>query len=308
MSDRDALHRFIIDDTGVRGEVVRLDASWREVLNRADYPAAVRAVLGEAMAATALLAATIKFDGRIILQASGDGPLHLLVVQANADGGLRALARWKDEVPNAPLAEIFGDARMTITVDTGRDGEQYQGVVELRGDSLGAAIGGYFARSEQLPTRLWLAADDQFAAGLLLQRLPGAACDADVDADADADAGTVRITDADAWDRSCVLADTVADDELLGLGAEELLRRLFHQERLRLFEPEPLHFSCACSHERSAGLIRQLGEIEARDILAEQGDISITCEFCSARYRFDAVDVARLFADGSSDAPHDTLH
>jgi len=299
MADRDALHRFIIDDTGVRGEVVRLDVSWREVLNRADYPAAVRAVLGEAMAATALLAATVKFNGRIILQASGDGPLHLLVVQANADGGLRALARWQGDVPSAPLAEVFGDAQMTITVDTGRDGEQYQGVVELCGDSLGAAIGGYFAQSEQLPTRLWLAADDQFAAGLLLQRLPeqGGVAGADD-----------KVADVDAWQRSCMLADTVGADELLGLGAEDLLRRLFHQERLRLFEPEPLHFSCACSHERSAGLIRQLGEAEARGILSDQGDISITCEFCSARYRFDAVDVERLFADGSSDGPHDTLH
>lgn len=292
MSQRDTLHRFLIDKTHVRGEFVRLEASWQEVLGRAEYPENVRDILGEAMAAAALLTATIKFDGRLTLQARGNGPLHLLVVQATADGGLRAVARWQGEVPKGPLSAVFGQAQMVVTVETGKADEQYQGVVEVSGENLSEAIGNYFAESEQLPTGLWLSADDGAAAGLLLQRLPGSEED----------------EDADAWDRSRMLAETVTGEELRELPAEELLRRLFHEEQLRLFEPQELRFSCSCSRERSAGMIRQLGEAEAREVLAEQGDLSVTCEFCSARYRFDSVDVERLFADGSSSGPHDTLH
>lgn len=280
MRERDTLHRFLIERTNVRGEWVHLDATWQAVLERAEYPQAVRGVLGEAMAAVALLAATIKFEGSLILQISGDGPLSMLVVQSSGQRTLRGLAHWREEVPEGDLQQVFGDARMVITIDPGEGKERYQGIVALTGKDLGEALQGYFDRSEQLPTRLWLACDDERVAGLLLQRLP--------EQDEDAD--------PDAWQRVVTLADTLADEELLGLDARDVLHRLYHEEDVRLFGRDPVSFRCDCSQERVETMIRGLGADEARAILQEQGAIDVTCEFCNAPYHFDLIDVEQLFA------------
>ncbi len=288
--DSDCLHRFVFERTDVRGELVRLDASWRAVLDRQEYPDAVRQLLGQALAAVTLLSATIKFDGFLHLQLSGEGPVELLLVEVTAQRTVRGLARWSGEVPAAPLDAPAANAALTLTIDSGGGRERYQGLVAVEGDNLAATLEDYFRQSEQLDTRLWLAADAQRAAGMLLQRLPGAT------------------PDADAWNRDVVLGETVTDPELLQLPARELVRRLFHEEDLRLFEPEPVSFRCPCSRERIETVLRGLGYAEVRDILEEQGEVSVTCEFCSQSHAFDAVDVERLFAAADQPDVPSTRH
>ena len=289
MSDNDRLQRFIIENTPVRGELVRLNATWQAILERSDYPDNVRKLLGEAMAACALLAATIKFDGSLILQIRGDGPLHLLVAHATSGGTLRGVARWHGEVPAAGLHDIFGNGQMALTIEP-TQGEPYQGIIALQGEQLKHAIENYFRQSEQLNTVLWLASDEQACAGFLLQEMPGDS------------------EDTDAWDRASHLAATLTPDELLRLPAIELLHRLFHEEDVRLFEAEPVSFRCSCSRERIGSMLISLGANEVQDILQEQGRIKVDCEFCNAHYEFDSVDVEALFAASNQPPVPDTRH
>jgi molecular chaperone Hsp33 len=284
MTERDTLHRFLLERTPVRGEWVHLDDAWRALLERHPYPPVVRDRLGEAYAAVALIAATLKFDGSLILQITGPGPLHMLVVQATGSRALRGLARYRGEVPEGDLTEIFGpDARLVITLDPGAGRERYQGVVALEGHSLATALDTYFARSEQLPTRVWLASGPSSAAGLLLQGMPGAD-------------GAPTPPDAEDWIRATLLSDTVSARELLELPAEQLLRRLFHEERVRLLEGHAMRFACNCSREKVEEMLKGLGPGEVRATLAQEGEVLVTCEFCNASYRLDAVDAEALFA------------
>ncbi len=276
--DSDCLHRFVFEHTDVRGELVHLDASWRAVLERKNYPAPVRDLLGQAMAAAVLLSATIKINGSLHLQLQGDGPVRLLLVEVTAQRTLRGLAHWEGEVPAAPLGAQTGAARLMLTIDPGGGRERYQGLVNVEQETLAGTLEDYFRRSEQLATRLWLAADERRAGGMLLQRLPGQARD-----------------DED-WNRDVFLGETVSRDELIQLTARELLHRLFHEEDVRLFEAEPVSFRCSCSAERIETMLRGLGYDEVRDILEEQGKVSVHCEFCNQHYAYDAVDVERLFA------------
>ena len=289
MDGKDQLRRFVFEGAGVRGAVVHLDASWRGVLDRHPYPPAVQPPLGQVLAAVVLLSSTIKFEGALILQVEAQGPLRTLVAQATDRRTLRGLARWEGDVPQgSSLHETFGAGRVVLTASA-PGGERYQGVVALEGASLSAALETYFAQSEQLPTRLWLAADGSRATGLLLQRLPGTS------------------VEDDTWPRAVVLADTLRDAELLGLSAEPLLYRLFHEERVRLFDAEPVSFRCGCSRERIEGLLRSLGPEEVDSVLAEQGVVEVTCEFCNRVYRVDAVDAAALFHEhggGASSTRH----
>jgi molecular chaperone Hsp33 len=289
MKDSDTLRRFVFEGAGVRGALVHLEASWQAVLERHPYPRAVQAPFGQSLAAVMLLSSTIKFDGALILQVEAEGPLRTLVAQATDQRTLRGLARWEGEVPEgASLADAFGAGRLVLTASA-PGGERYQGVVALEGASLAGALESYFAQSEQLPTRLWLAADGKRAAGLLLQRLPGAT------------------GDEDAWPRAALLADTLRDAELLQLGAEALLRRLFNEETVRLFEPEPVAFRCGCSRERVEGLLRALGRAEVDEALAAQDAIEVTCEFCNRLYRVDRVEAELLFRERGAEGT-DTRH
>ena len=290
MPDADTLSRFLFEHTGIRGHLIHLDASWRAVLAAHDYPEAVRGPLGEALAAVALLAATIKFDGSLILQVQSAGPIRTLVAQATHARTVRGLARWKGEVPaNGDLAAQFGDGRLVLTIERSQ-GEPYQGIVPLAGQRLSHAIEGYFSDSEQLPTRLWLAADGQRAAGLLLQRLPS---DHPVDED---------------WERVGLLAATLTPGELIDLPADRLLYRLFNEEPVRLFEPERFAFRCGCSRGRIADTLKLLGENEIDAILAEQGTVQVTCEFCNRDYRFDPIDARQLFAAPTRHEPSTAHH
>jgi len=277
----DSRNRFLIETCDVRGQFVHLDACWKDARARTDYPDPVAKVLGESFAATALLAGTIKFDGKVTFQVRGSGDVYLLVVQITNKGDMRGLARWNAVPESTKPADIFGDdARLTITIEKDEHSEPYQGIVPLEGESLASAIEHYFVTSEQLNTKLMLSVSDRAVSGLLLQTLPSPERQAD---------------DADGWDRSTVLAETLTDKELLEVDPEVLLHRLYHEEQVRIYESSQIRFECTCSRERTDGLLISLGETEVQSIVAEQGKVTIDCEFCDANYQYDSVDVTALF-------------
>lgn len=277
--ERDSLRRFIFEQLPVQGRHVHLDASWRAVLEHQNYPAAVRNLLGEACAASALLAATLKFDGMLTLQIRGGASVPLLVVQCTSGFNLRGLAHWRGDVDDAAgIKSLVGDGQLAITIEQHQKVERYQGIVPLEGDSLAASLEGYFARSEQLQTRLWLRADRECAAGFLLQVMPD------------------REASADAWQHVTVLADTLKPAELGGLPAQALLHRLYHEDDVRLFGAAPVAFRCRCSRARIEATLRGLGAAEVRGIVSELGKVHVDCEFCGRGYDFDKVDVEALLA------------
>jgi molecular chaperone Hsp33 len=278
MNSQDQLTRFLFESHNVRGELVQLDASWKAVLERHTYPTAVGQQLGQAMAAVALLSATIKYDGSLILQSQSNGPLNTLVVQSTNQLTLRGLARWSADLPDGDLSDIYGSGHMTLTV-TNQSSARFQGIVELAGKNLANALENYLCTSEQLASRLWLVADEERAAGLLLQKLP-----AEQEHEED-------------WERVCLLADTVTQDEMLNLPAQTLLHRLFHEEDIRLFDPMPVAFRCSCSRERISNTLRSMGREELFSIIEEQGAIEVDCDFCNKHYHFDVIDAEQLFSE-----------
>lgn len=280
----DVLHRFLLERSEVRGVLVRLGASWQAVRSREDYPAAVAQLLGESLAAAALLTGHAKVEGRLTLQLKGSAPVRTLFAECTHAGTLRGLAHWSGEVP-AVLAprELGADALLAITIENaapgGREPQRYQGLVDLAAESLSAALEGYFQQSEQLPTRLLLASDGGHACGLMLQVLPGAH------------------GDPDGWTRAQHLFSTLGSAELLATPAETLLLRLFHEDGVRLLGSRPLAFGCSCSRARVAAMLVGIGHDEAQ-AAADHGEgyAEVTCEFCAQRYRFDRVEIEALFA------------
>ena len=294
----DQLQRFLFDGTAVRGEIAQLNTTYQEVLANNTYPEPIQRLLGELLAACALLTATVKLDGTLSMEVRGSGALSLLMAESNPGNHeraqqLRGIARFDEaawaELAGYSLEELFGNGRVVITLDP-REGKRYQGIVPLEGDSLAACVETYFNQSEQLPTRLWLAADDDNAAGLLLQKLPR----------------EVEAEDTDAWDRINHLADTLTDHELTVLGADDVLFRLFHEENTRLFDPAPLVFSCTCSRERFGAALHQLGADELRSVLEEQGQVETQCHFCNTEYVFTPADVEALIDNPDAEPP--TVH
>lgn len=295
MNDQDTLRRFVFENAPVRGELIQLRATWQAVLERHTYPPVVRETLGELLAAAGLLSGTIKYDGSLIMQIRGNGPITTLVAECTSQRTLRGLAHWNGDVKPAPLSTLTGAGHVVITIDPGQAMERYQGIVALEGDSIAQVLGNYLEQSEQLDTRLWLAADEKGVAGLLLQKLPTSAT-------GEAD------TDADIWNRVLHLAATVQPEELLNLDAQTLIRRLFNEEDVRMFESERVSFRCGCERARVATMLRALGADEVRDILNEQGVVSVACEFCNQKYTFDAVDVEQIFAGSGQPAVPGTRH
>jgi molecular chaperone Hsp33 len=314
------LHKFIFEGLPVRGMLVRLTEGWQELLRRraagaGAYPQPVRQLLGEMSAAAALMQANIKFDGALILQVFGDGPVKLAVVEVQPDFAFRATAKVIGEVPADAKLEamlnVHGQGRCAITLDPKKrlPGQQpYQGVVPLHGDAreplqeVSLVLEHYMLQSEQLDTRLVLAANDQVAAGLLIQRLP---------VEGEGNLGGRRNEDdiglSEAFNRIAMLAATLKREELLGLDADTILRRLFWEEPLRRFAPstgdDGPRFACTCSREKVGGMLRGLGRPEADDILREQGRIEVGCDFCGVQYHFDAIDVTALFGEAVSQPP-----
>lgn len=289
----DQIQRFLFDQTNVRGEIVTIEQAYRDVLDRHAYPDAVNALLGELLAAVALLTDTVKLDGTLSIEVRGQGVLSLLMAESNPGGELRAIARVAEnaDLPDGetPFRELVGNGQIVITLDPS-DGHRYQGIVALDHADLAGCLEDYFSQSEQLPTRLWLAADTQRAGGLLLQRLPSEAQNQDVDA----------------WERSVHLASTIKREEILGLEQGDVLYRLYHEETVRVFEPKALRFGCTCSRERMAHALLTLGASELRDILAEQGAIDTQCHFCHTEYHYTAAEVVMLLEDPTAPAP--TIH
>ena len=298
----DAAFRFTVEHQAVRGEFVRLGPAWLALREHADYPAPVRRLLGEAAAAAALLAATLKFDGELTLQLQGDGAVRLLVAQCTHDLRVRAVARFDaarfEGGAEPAFAALVGDGQLVVTLESGQGGARYQGIVPLAGGSLAAALESYFGQSEQLPTAVVLGADDGRAAGLLVQRLPqagGTETEAPLAA---------REAEADRTleDARLALAG-IAADELLSRPVGELLRRACVGHDLRLQPPRAVGFRCRCSRERVAGMLRALGAEELDSIVAEQGAVTVTCEFCHRPWRFDAVDVSGLVDEAERRPP-----
>ncbi len=288
----DALTRFVFEYAPVRGGIVQLEEVWKTIQGHADYPAPLKKVLGELLAAAALLTSNIKFEGSLVLQLHGDGPVRLIVVEATSDHTLRATAKWTGEVPEGTLAAMLGRGRFVMTLDQSKaDRQNYQGIVPLEGETTAEVLAHYMQSSEQVDTRIHLAAGEDRVAGMLLQRMPDQ-----------------QGMDADAWNRAAILADTIKPSELLGLSANDMLMRLFHEETLRRFEQEPLVFSCSCSREKVAGMLQSLGKAEVDSILAEQGEAEIACDFCGRQYRFDAVDATQLFTASVATEPGETRH
>ncbi|WP_457390052.1 Hsp33 family molecular chaperone HslO [Roseateles sp. P5_E1] len=301
------LHKFLFDGLPVRGMLVRLTEGWRELLSRREpgqeYPPELRDLLGQMSAAAVLMQANIKFNGALVLQIFGDGPVKLAVAEAQPDLSFRATAKCVGELaPGADLPSmlnVHGQGRCAITLDP-KDkfpGQQpYQGVVPLHGDhreplyKLSEVLEHYMLQSEQLDTRLVLAANGDIAAGLLIQRLP-----VEGEGNLEGKRNEDDIGLSEGFNRVAILAGTLTAEELLTLDADTILRRLFWEETVTRFEPQAPHFSCTCSRERVSQMLRGLGRDEADSVLAERGEIEIGCDFCGRHYRFDAVDVGALF-------------
>jgi len=275
----DSLQRFLLESTPVRGEIVHLDATWRAVLERRRYPAPLQSLLGDMMAAAALLSAILKFEGSLIMQMQGNGPVQLLVVEATSEHTLRATAKWEGDLAQGNVTELLGAGRFVISIVPSGGKQTYQGIVAIEGDSIAQVLEHYMAKSEQLETRLWLASDSQQAAGMLLQKLPAA-----------------PTQDEDAWNRAKQLGETIRREELLSLPAREIIRRLYHEEDVRVFESRPVAFRCSCSRERVTSMLRLLGHDEVKSIIAERNTVEVDCEFCGRHYTFDAVDAEQVFA------------
>ncbi len=276
-----AVQRFIFENTDIRGEVVSLNNSYVDALEAHKYPEVVRRFLGELVASAVLLSSTLKFEGLLTLQARGDGPLSLLMVECTDQKSFRAVAQFRDDIAEAPLQTLLGKASLLITVDPVK-GKRYQGIVPLEKETLATSLEDYFAQSVQLQTRLWLACDGQSCAGLLLQALPAGA---ELSADAR----------SESWNRMTALAETVQNAELLDLAHDTLLVRLFHEETVRIFDKEPVRFVCTCSQERSAKIISTLDRKEVESIIEEEGLVAMDCQFCNHQYVFGKDDIDSIF-------------
>ena len=292
----DRLRRFLFEDAPVRGHWVRLARTWIEAREHQVLPGPVMSLLGESLAATSLIAASLKFSGTLTLQLSGGtGPVSMLVAQATDAGTVRGVAHAEaaSEESAPGFQELVGGGRLLVTLEQGDGAIPWQGVVPLAGDNLASCLENYFAVSEQLPTAIFLAADTHHAAGLLLQKLPASASQGESEAAAT----------QDVWEEATMLLATLQADELLAWDVDELLRKLFGGRDLRLFDGEPVRFACRCSRGRVAAMLAGMGKAEVDSIIAEQGAVTVTCEFCRKPYRFDAVDAARLFIAATPEAP-----
>jgi molecular chaperone Hsp33 len=276
----DSNQRFLFEHADVRGELAQVSGAFTQIMSVHQYPPAVARLLGEFLSAAVLLASNFKFDGSLILQARSERQLPLLMVECRSDLTVRGIARGATTATAQTFTELLGGGTLTITVEP-RDGERYQGIVTLGEDSLAQSLESYFASSQQLTSRVWLACDGRHAAGMLLQQLPA-------QRQADADARALN------WEHLCTLAATLRNEELLTLAPGTLIQRLYHQETLRLFTPVPVQFGCGCSRARIERALVALGVDELNSILDEQGEIAADCEFCQQRYTFGADDLGAL--------------
>lgn len=294
MSSNDLLHRFLFDDCDIRGEIVTLGDSYREVLSHNPQAPAIHRLLGEFLAAVSLLSSTVKFEGKIILQARGDGAISTIMAECNHHNSLRGIVRLNSAIElsdelalNGNLQQLLGNGVLVITIEPQRTEnfggtiERHQGIVPMDADNLAGCLEHYFEQSEQLATKMWFAASEELVTGFLIQALPQQLI-------------TNEDDNRDKWETVITLADTVKTAELLQLDHTTLLYRLFNEHPLRLFEPKALHFACSCSQERSISALLSLGKEEVEALLVERGSIDIDCQFCNQHYHFAADEVRKL--------------
>lgn len=298
MPNNDLLHRFLFDDCDIRGEIVTLGDSYREVLSHNPQVPAIHRLLGEFLAAVGLLSSTLKFEGKIILQARGDGPLSTIMAECNHHNNLRGIVRTNPDIElsddlaqHGTLQQLLGNGVLVITIEPQRSEnfggkiERHQGIVPMDADTLAGCLEHYFQQSEQLATRLWFAADQNTVTGFLIQALPQQLI--------------TNIEDnRDKWETIIALADTIKADELLQLDHSTVLYRLFNEQPIRMYEPKALRFACSCSRERSANALLSIGKEEVEELLLEKGSIDIDCQFCNQHYHFAADEVRQLLGGG----------
>jgi len=286
----DIVRRFVFERYPIRGHAVRLGRAWLGLREHQDYPLAVQKLVGEAVSAAVLLAATLKFDGTLTLQLQGKGLVNLLVAQCTHDFKVRGMARHDPIGDSAGFRSLAGDGQIIVTVESTDRGSSYQGVVPISGDSLAESLEAYFVQSEQLPTRVLLAATPGVVAGMLVQRIAGVG-------------GKQAPTDPaaleEAWMKADLAMETLTPEQLLADDIEQRLLRLFGDDEVRVFSGHDVVFECRCSRERVANVLRSLGQEEVRSVIAEQGSVTVTCEFCQKPYKFDPIDAEQLFADAA---------
>ncbi|EJF31004.1 Hsp33 family molecular chaperone HslO [Enterobacter sp. Ap-916] len=289
MTQHDQLHRYLFENHAVRGELVTVSETWQQIMENHDYPQPVKKILGELLVATSLLTATLKFDGDITVQLQGDGPMTLAVINGNNKQQMRGVARVQGDIPaDAALKDLVGNGYLVITISPS-EGERYQGVVGLEGDTLAACLEDYFMRSEQLPTRLFIRTGEvdgkAAAGGMLLQVLPA------------------QNAETDDFNHLATLTETIKAEELLTLPANDVLWRLYHEEEVTLYDPQDVEFKCTCSRERCADALRTLPDEEVDSILAEDGEIDMNCDYCGSRYVFDSMDITAIRNNASPADP-----
>ena len=293
MSNSDQIQRFLFEGTDLRGVLVGLESSYAEVLSRHSYPVKVASLLGEMLAAIGLLSSTLKFEGRLSLLARGQGSVSMLMAECNHQRDLRAIARWQDDIADdADMRTLLGDGQLAITIEPER-GNRYQGIVPLEKPHLSQCLEDYFMQSEQLATRIILAADNERAAGMLLQALPSEKSNEEREED---------------WNRITHLGTTLSSQELLTLDNDDILHRLYHEEEVRLFEADELRFACDCSRERSLNALKTLQPDELQEMLSTDDEITIDCQFCNNQYRFDRTSIAEIQGVSGAVEPSTSCH
>ena len=298
----DSLQHFLFENQHnesmpIRGNIVHLNHTFKQILQHQTLPNVLKQALGELMAASALLSATLKMDGAMILQLQSKGALKLLVVECSHDLNMRATAKWDEtlakEIETLSFIELVKHGQFVITLDPSV-GEAYQGIVPIEGSTIAEMLQNYMLRSQQIDTSLWLHCDGESASGMLLQKLPSIS--------------NLIEADADTWNRVNILANTVTNDELKNLAPESLLSKLFSEENIRLFEAKPTQFRCSCSKAKVGNMLRLLGAEEVESILAELGKIEVNCDFCNKQYAFDALDISHAFSENAVLIDNKTSH
>lgn len=275
-----SLTRFLFDTVPVRGLHLQLHDTWKNITCHRPYPQRIRSLVGELTVAAVLLASNLKFDGKLILQMQGNGPLKMVVAEATSEGTCRATARWDEGTivdEQMGLQDLLGDQGLFVMTLQAHSGEPWQGIVALEGDSVAQMLSNYMAKSEQLDTYIQIATHDECVSGLLLQRLPE------------------QFVEMDAWETICILANTLTEAELTSLSVHQLLSRLFYEYPIRLFDPYNIDFSCNCSRKKVEDMLLLLGPAEVGSVIEEQGSIQVNCDFCHQSYVFDEDDAAALF-------------
>lgn len=279
MKESDTLQRFIFEHANIRGEVVHVQKTYQTIMSQRNYPPMVRHLLGEAIVSCLLLASSIKFEGSLTLQFQGDERLPLLIVQCDHELNIRAFAQCVEQLETADYAKAFLQGQMVLTVNQLQQTQVYQSMVPIQSTSMSENLMDYFAQSEQIPTKVWLAVNEEIAAGMLLQLMPG----------------QDSLQKEQFWEYAVQLGATVSEEELLHLESSILLYRLYNETDIRLFDDRFVQFKCRCHQEKMKQVIKILGEDEANELLKEQGQIEISCDFCNQKYTFDSIDVALLF-------------